>query len=475
MIESLRARLTSWYVSVLAAVLISVCILIYVLMQRALHSRIDENLRTVTSIAVTSLTNDLAEGQSVLDAAKSTAAELFSDQAMLAIYDASGRLLAEEGRDDDLALTLPDLSTIPVDRPLLRTVTEADDEDDRHRIAIRHATIEPSGTEYLILVGSDLERTDEELQSLRDIFLYVIPGALVIAGLVGWLLARHSLSPVMQMAERARRIGVENLDGRIPVANPRDELGRLASTFNELLERLSRSFAQQRQFMADASHELRSPIATTRTAAAVALQQRHRDEPDYRQALEIVEQQTTRLSRVVDDMFTLARADAGNYPVQRVPLYLDEVCEEVARAASVVAGGKQIRIQCTAATNAPFVGDEDLLRRMMRNLLDNAVRHAPVNSTVRIVLERATGGYVITIADAGPGIPPQIRPHIFERFVRGDAARDRAEGELDGAGLGLAIARWAARQHGGDIVIVESSSSGTVFRIDLPLLSDKPG
>ena len=143
------------------------------------------------------------------------------------------------------------------------------------------------------------------------------------------------------MAERARKIGVENMTGRLPVANPRDELGRLAETFNELLGRLEASLTQQRQFMADASHELRTPVATARTAASVALQRPIASEEDYRETLHIIEQQTARLSRVVDDMFTLARADAGNYPVRAAPMYLDEVIDDVVRASRVLASTRQ--------------------------------------------------------------------------------------------------------------------------------------
>lgn len=468
MIESLRARLTLWYVSVLAAVLVVVCVMIYVLLARALYNRIDENLRTVTAIAVTSLTNDLAEGQDISDAAKSTAAELVSEQVMFAIHDGEGRLLAEEGRDDDLVLTLPPLAGIPADEPLLFTVGEPKDTDDRHRMAVRHARIPPFGTEYVILVSTDLEPTDEELESLREILLYVIPAALVLAGIVGWFLARHSLSPVMMMAERARRIGVENLGGRLPVANPRDELGRLAGTFNELLERLAASFAQQRQFMADASHELRTPVATTRTAAAVALQQPHRSEEEYRETLQIIDDQTGRLARVVEDMFTLARADAGNYPVQRAPLYLEELVEDVARGARVLAARKTVSIEDIVPEDAPFTGDEDLLRRMVGNLMDNAVKHAPAGSTVRVELVRRADAYLISVTDSGPGVPEEAQPLIFERFYRGDAARGRTEAEPGGAGLGLAIARWIARQHGGDATLTQSTGHATTFQVELP-------
>ncbi len=314
MIETVRTRLTLWYVTALAAVLVVVGGLIYVLLARALYARIDDNLQSVMQIAMTSLANDLAEGQDAEDAARSTARELASRQQMVAIYDATGRLLAEEGRDDDLVFALPALDTIPTDGVLLLTLVEAKDTDDRHRLAFRRVTIPPAGTKYVVAVGSSLEPTDEELESLRGILGYVVPIALVAAGIGGWFLARQSLSPVVAMADRARKIGVENLSGRLPVANPRDELGRLADAFNELLGRLEASLTQQRQFMADASHELRTPVATSRAAASIALQQPHRDERDYRETLEIIEQETARLSRIVDDMFTLARADAGNYP-----------------------------------------------------------------------------------------------------------------------------------------------------------------
>ena len=468
MIESLRARLTIWYVSVLGAALIGVCALIYVLLSDALRDRVDVNLRAVSTIAATSLTNDLAEGQGVDDAARSTAAELSSDEVMLAIYDGRGRLLAEAGRDEDLWVTLPSLADIPRGEPLLSTVAEDGDADDRHRIAVRRARIQPSDTEYIILASTDLEAIEEELESLRGILLSVIPAALVVAGIVGWFLARKSLAPVMFMAERARRIGVENLGGRLPVANPRDELGRLAATFNELLGRLDASFAQQRQFMAAASHELRTPVATARTAAGVALQREHRPEADYRETLRIIEQQTARMGRLVDDMFTLTRADSGSYPMQTAPLYLDEVVSEAVRSARVLAAMRRVSIEHAEAENAPFNGDEDLLRRMIANLLDNAVKHAPQDSVVRVALHARENRYEIDVSDCGAGVPDAARPHIFDRFFRADASRRRDAAELGGAGLGLAIVRWVARQHGGDVALMESTGSATTFRIALP-------
>jgi heavy metal sensor kinase len=464
-IDSVRVRLTLFWVAVLAAALVAVGGLIYVLLARALYSRIDENLRAVVQIATTSLTNDLAEGQDYADAARSTAAELSSRQQMLAIYDTNGRLLAEGGRDDDLEITLPVATAVPTQEVMLLTVIEAEDDDDRHRLAIRRVSIPPAETPYLLVVGSSLEPTDEELESLRGVLAYVIPIALMLAGAGGWFLARQSLAPVATMAERARKIGAEDLSARLPVANPRDELGRLAETFNDLLTRLETSLVQQRQFMADASHELRTPVTTSRTAAAVALQQSHRNEEEYRETLAVIEQQTMRLSRIVEDMFTLARADAGSYPVRRTLMYLDEVVDDVVRAARVLADTKQVSVELATIQSASFTGDEELVRRLIGNLLDNAVRHTPPRSVVHVTLVHESNRYVLSVTDTGEGIAPDAQPHIFERFFRGDVARTSADG---GAGLGLALARWIARAHEGDVTLVRSSHEGTTFAAVLP-------
>jgi heavy metal sensor kinase len=462
-IDSVRGRLTLFYVSVLAVALSIVGVLIYVLLARALFVRVDETLEAGVLIAATSLSNDLEEGQDFEDAARSTVAEQASSTQMLAVYDVNGRLLAESGRDRDLHIPLPPAVALSDSEALLQTVLERDG-DDRHRLAFRRVALPKA--EYVVVVGADLEPMDEELEFLRAILGYMVPIALVIAALGGSFLARKSLAPVVAMADRARRIGVENLSERLPVANPRDELGHLAETFNELLARLETSLVLQRQFMADASHELRTPVTTTRTAAAVALQQSHRDENEYRETLKIVEQQAARLSRVVDDMFTLARADAGNYPMRSTPMYLDEVVEEIVRASRVVAATREVAVEAHVVPSATFIGDEDLIRRMIVNLVDNAVRHSPAQSTVRVELDATDAGFAIAVKDQGPGIAPEIREQIFERFFRGDAAR--RPGAREGAGLGLALARWIARSHGGDVVLARSSPSGSTFVISLP-------
>jgi heavy metal sensor kinase len=472
-IDTVRARLTFFYVSTLAMALIVVGGLIYVLLARALYSRIDQTLPAVVQMAATSLANDLAEGQDTEDAARTTSAELDAQDQTVAIYDGAGRLLAESGREDDLELALPPLETIPGDEVLLSTVFETDG-DDRHRVAMRRVTVAPQGTGFIVVVAGSLETPDEELASLRGILGYVVPLALLLAGIGGWFLARQSLAPVAAMVERARRLGAADLSGRLPVANPRDELGRLAETFNDLLGRLEVSLTQQRHFMTDASHEMRTPVTTVRTAAHVALQQHTRPEEDYRSTLSIIEQQAVRLSRLVDDMFTLARADAGNYPVRRTPLYLDELLEDAVRAARVVAAGKGVQLDLNAPGSAALDGDEDLIRRLVTNLLDNAIRHTAAGTTVQVSLTPTPDGYAVAVRDEGPGIPLSIQPRIFERFYRGDMVHQRPAAPTDGAGLGLALVRWIARMHAGDAVLTESSEAGTTFTATLSNRPEPP-
>jgi signal transduction histidine kinase len=281
------------------------------------------------------------------------------------------------------------------------------------------------------------------------------------------------------MSERARRIGAENLGERLPVVNPRDELGQLAATFNELLSRLDdaftrqqEAFEQQRQFMADASHELRTPLSVIRAASEVTLEEPDCEASEYREAMATVGEHARRLTRIVEDLFTLARADAGQREIERKSFYLDELVIETARAASVLALRKGVEMECAPAPEAPFNGDEGLLRQMILNLLDNAIKHTPAGGRIRLSLGRRDSEYAITVEDSGAGVPAEARPHIFRRFYRADKARSRAvAADGGGAGLGLSIARWIAEAHDGRLELARSDESGSAFIASFPLSS----
>jgi two-component system OmpR family sensor kinase len=464
--DSVRVPLTLWYVSILALVLIAFSIVVYTLLSRSLYERVDEGLRSVLGVATVSIMHDTEEGQTSEGAAQSTVAELYNSQQTLAIFDGSGRLLAKNDPDDEFRPSLPALDLMLDGQAYLYTETEQDG-DDNHRVAVQQVAIPPQSTPYIIFASQPLEPIEEELESLRNILYSVGPVALVIAGLGGWFLARKSLAPVVEMSERARWMGAANLDQRLPVANPRDELGQLAVTFNELLARVNAAFDQQRKFMADASHELRTPLSVMHVTADVTLDRPHRDESEYREAIRMMYEQTQQLTRIVEDMFILARADSGRFPLRKSKFYLDELVEETARAAGILASGKEVTIEVVRSSESPVYSDEDLLRRMILNLLDNAIKYTPPKGTVRVSLTQYQQSYYIEVSDTGTGIPEDAQSHIFSRFYRVDKARSRADGA--GAGLGLAIALWIAEAHGGSLRLTRSDSGGSTFVAALPI------
>ncbi len=474
MFNSVRTRLTLWYTGVLALVLIIFSLGVYYLLADKLHKRLDSEVRTTVEGIARLLVYELDEGESETQALHSALNEHFFPNQAAAIFDASGNLLSEKTLPNNRRTAMPaglSLSTEAIQLFALPPLSNG--EDDGVRLAAKHLTVAHNNKSYVIVVSQTLDSLSEELEILSGILLAVVPLALALAGLGGWFLARKSLSPVVAMSESARRIGAENLDRRLPVFNSRDELGKLASTFNELLERLQSSFAQQRQFMADASHELRTPLHVMHTAAEVTLEQPRRDENEYREALTIIDQQTRRITRIVEDMFTLARADAGRRELRLRDFYLDELVSDTARAAALLAERKGVSVECARIDETRYRGDEDLLRQMILNLLDNAIKYTPAGGKVRLQLTQSDSKYVITVADTGNGIPVEEQQRIFERFYRTDKARFRSDHNNksvgSGAGLGLSIARWIAEAHNGSLTLLHSDDTGSTFAASLAI------
>ncbi|MFN8582804.1 MAG: ATP-binding protein, partial [Gemmatimonadaceae bacterium] len=321
----------------------------------------------------------------------------------------------------------------------------------------------------IIAAAYPLHDIEETLGRIRAAFLVAIPLLLVVAAGGGWFLAKRSLSPVTAMASRAAEITAANLHERLPVPTPRDELGGLAVVVNNLLDRLEDSFAKQRRFMADASHELRTPTTIVRAEAEVTLAREHRSESEYRESFRVMLDATKRLGRVVDDLFLLARADAGHLVVKADDLYLDEVVHTAVRGVQHVAEQHGVRVVLEEVVDAPIRGDADLLGRCLLNLLDNAMKYSPREGIVTVRLAREATSYVVSVIDQGPGIPEDARERVFDRFFQVDSARSHAEtSATGGAGLGLGISRHIATAHGGALELTESGGGHTVFRLVLP-------
>ena len=463
MIDSVRARLTLWHAGVFAVLMASFGIGVYLFLRAHFFERADGILRSLGSATISILADKLNESGNEEAAAKKAVAILGFPKHSITIFNEQGRIIADKPAGVSAQLPVPALD-LPLDRKFhMFSERTLDAEREFLRVAVQRARVEPSGKTYTVMTSRSMTPILGELNTDGLVLGVAIPSAVLVAGLAGWFLSKKSLTPVMKMADQARRIGAENLDQRLRADNPRDELGQLAATFNELLSRLNSAFVQRRQFMAEAAHELRTPISVIRTAAAVTLEKGHRGEDEYRNALQIMEEQSRRLSRIVEDLFRLARADAGQLTLNKQTLYLDELMHETERASAVLTSRKNIAISFAPCHEIVCHGDEDLLRRMMLNLVENAVKYTPEGGRIGVELKEEEDRLSIRVADSGLGIPAEAQPHIFERFYRAENVMP------PGSGLGLAIARSIAEAHGGSLSLLHSDENGSTFEAVLPI------
>lgn len=490
---SLRARLTLWFTVVLGVPLVAFAIASYVVFDRTLLARTDHFVDDALSAFARELANERRMAPTNEAAARTTVHEVRFSQLQIAIADSTGRALAASGSDDDAAARAAGLPSFDTSRALAAARGVSADAPRLVTLAGPggtwrvHARIVTVAGEPLLLAGiAPLRDIEDVLARIRRAFLVAIPLLLAAAAAGGFFMARRSLSPVAVMGTRAAAITDANLHERLPVVTPHDELGGLAVVINSLLDRLERAFAQQRRFMADASHELRTPAAILHTEAQVTLAREHRTEGEYRESMTVMQQAAARLTRIVDDLFLLARADAGHLVARMRDIYLDEVVHDVTRAARPLGERRGVRVELQPVVDAPFHGDADLLGRLLLNLLDNAIKFSVGGGTVSVALARHDGGaevagggrgarYEIRVVDDGPGIPPEVQERVFERFFRGDPARGRVEPtETSGAGLGLAISRRIAEAHGGTLQLVASRPGRTEFCLTLPATVPAP-
>ena len=293
-------------------------------------------------------------------------------------------------------------------------------------------------------------------------------GMLLGGLLVGWA-TRRSLAPLDAVTQTALRIThADDLSSRIPYHGPPgDEIGQLVVAFNRTLERLEALFEAQRRFVADVSHELRTPLTVIKGNVDLMRRLQTLDE----QALASIEAEIDRLTRLVNDLLTLARAESGRLPLQIARLDLDALVLDVVGQMGVLAQQKGVRLRVGEFAPVAVCADADRLKQVLVNILGNAVKYTPSGGEVTVSLQMADEAAWVHIADTGPGIPPEDVPHVFERFYRAEKARTRA-GER-GFGLGLSIAYWIVRHHGGDITLDSTLGEGTTFHIRLPLADDE--
>ncbi len=453
---SLRWQLTAWYVTAMLIIVTLFGGVTIVKIRSHLHARIDAELAEEA--------NELAEE---LLFAKST--EDFRSRFQRQYSEHGGFSFQVSRFDGSVVLGSPWLLAHelprPVDprdhsNPILQDVSFA--QLGLQRVLCR--TIRGPEEPLLIHVLTPHSQTERELTQFAELLLAGGLLSILLACLGGWWIARRAMSPIDRMARAAEHISAENLGETIPIANPHDELGRLASTLNQTFRRLRSSMEEMRRFSADAAHELRTPLAVMRTELEVTL----RSDPSparLLQGTEIALAEATRLSMIVDQLLALSRQDAGLQLPEMEEVYIAPLMQDVIESIAPIAQRKQMELLRGPIPESIVFGDDVMLSRVFFNLLDNAIKFTPPGGTVRLSGERSVGTMRISVMDSGIGIDACHLPHVFDRFFRVDESRNP---QAEGAGLGLAICKSIVEAHGGTITATSEPGRGSCFTVALP-------
>jgi heavy metal sensor kinase len=463
-IHSITFRLTLWCLLVLAVLLTALSVGVYFYLSRSLHQNLDGSLerRSMEIRSIPPILESIWQGE-------------FQEELgeIVILYYYSGNQLVK--------VSAPGIS-IPLSHEFIYQIYQAFNGTssfttiqtaEGEGLRLLAAPINPSmlglslSTQpATLIIARSTKQIEQALHGLVRTLIIAFPLALALAAGGGIFLARRALKPVDKIAQTAKKIGEGDLSQRINM-NTKDELGRLAATLNEMIGRLEKAFQRQKQFTSDASHELRTPLAVIEAESTLALQ-KERPPSDYRQSLEMVSREARQMSSLIDQLLTLARADAGKEQWNFAEVELDKLITNLSTDAEVLCQEKGLSFQLGQTQDLVVKGDEARLRELFMNLLDNAIRYTPAPGTVSLSLRREGQMAVVAITDTGIGIPAEDIPLIFERFYRVDKSRSRAEG---GSGLGLAICRHIAEAHGGKIEVESQAGAGSTFSVWLPLQS----
>jgi heavy metal sensor kinase len=453
-VASIRTRLTVWYAGVLALTLVVYATAIFFAVRHEFLERFDDALHEDFE----SLEGRLIRTADGRIAALGTGDHEphADDERAYDVWSIDGELLHRSG-DGGAGLLAA------------RAITS-------HR---GYEALEVNGTHWRTLTGSTMvgdravtlrvSRSLEPLRvQLREILVVLglgLPLIVALAAAGGYTLARRALAPIDRLGSDARRITADRLSERLSVPNQHDEIGRLAAVINETFARLQKSFDRLRRFTADASHELRTPLAVIRGIGEAGLAQ-PRTETEYRDVIGSMLEEVDRVTTLVDSLLRLSHADAGTVRLVRSSVDLRQLTHDVVTSLSILADEKGQRLVAIAGMPVVVFADGLVLREALTNVVDNAIKYSPRGSTIEVGLRIAGEDAVLTVADEGPGIAPEHRERIFDRFFRVDEGRSRDRG---GTGLGLAIAKWAVEINGGEITVDHRPGGGSIFRIVMPV------
>ncbi len=463
--KSIRFKLTLWYSATLAAILVLFCTGIYLSFRQQIFREVDRELLAIAE----------SLASPTLDPFRDTAPSVF-DKVLDDFIGPKGAGKFIQILDNSGAVKAGSKNLAEVSNPVFKTDMYA---ASRGKVVYSTRGSSPAGLfrsislpvfgggklREVIQVGTSLRDEIEDLDRILVVFLVTIPLSLLLLGAGGWFLAGQALKPVEFITTSARKISAENLGLRLVVSNPRDEIGRLAETFNATLARLEQSFVRTRRFSVDISHELRTPLTILQGNTEVGLKWA-KEPAEFRDILQSNLDEINRMSNILERLQELSRADEGKLSLVVEEVELSAFITELVSEMRPLADEKKVVLSYTAADELKVHGDRKRLHQLLAALVDNAVRYTPAGGGVVVTLEGCAGYAKISVRDSGVGIATEDIPHIFDRFYRVDEARNRAHG---GSGLGLSLAKSFAQAHGGKIEVESTPGHGSVFMVYLPL------
>ena len=456
---SIGVRLTLWYLVLFAVAQLIFGIGMWFLARRSLYRITDDALQG----QIDDLTNFLKAQKK-----NASVAKLQEEVAEAYLLEHSGDYLQIYDDSDGAWIFRADFLKQHALTALAGRLTHAHYRNEQLGRPLRFVTqrINANGRMFTVQTGLPLDQVDQMLTLFRGYLLMFAPSLLLAAAGVGFWLSRKALSPVDAITRSARTINAANLSDRLEKLTTGDEMQRLSDTLNEMLGRIEDAFIRVTQFTADASHELRTPISLIRTEAEIALR-RSRGDVEYREALRHILLESERTTVLVEELLTLARADSGRETLHISSVDLFTIVREVSDQWQELMATRNLTFTRKAIDEETSVlGDRGALQRLLTLLLDNAVKYTPAPGTIELCLETRGSSAVICVRDSGIGIAVEDQPRIFERFYRVGKARSR---DLNGAGIGLAIAQWIVQQHRGSITVESSPGKGSTFLVELPL------
>jgi two-component system OmpR family sensor kinase len=469
-----RLQLMLWYISVFMVLLLFSDVVLYVQMRTTLVSSLD----TALQLRVQQIASGITHNGNTLTIHDVTGDLSGSDSTAVDLPDSAGdiefgtlvRVLNGKGQIVRVspAFHVLQVPSASITQPLHGSDWQGDimtgDGQPVHLYSM--ALTEQGVTFAIVQVGEALTQLNRTLQNMLIEFLIIIPIVLVLGAIGSYWLAARAFSPIDRLTRTAQHIKEGNLQQRVPLPPARDEVFALAQTLNEMIERLEESFTRQRRFVADASHELRTPVAAIRSITDLALAKELAPH-EYVNLLDKINTEAERLGHLISDLLALARSDEGKTLLEHEPVHLDMLVQAVVANAEVLANERGITMHVHVQKAITILGDEVRLIQAMMNLLDNAIIYTNTGGEIRVTLEEKAAWVFLSVHDTGIGITPEHLPHIFERFYRVDQARTRTEG--NSSGLGLAIVEWTVKAHDGWISVESRPGYGSTFTIGLPL------